>query len=797
MNKRVLKTLEYYKITGRLTKYASSREAAKRFLNMYPSSDVEWVRTRLAETGSAIERLRRGGEPVFRGIAPVSESVKRLKVKATLDMEELLGIAYLLDTATSLLEYGKATAPEGKKDKISSYFEDLIVVPTLVTEIKRCIISADTMADDASAALSFIRKKIGQMDGRVHDELNAIINSCDNKGYLAVSNPTMRDGRYCLPVRAEYKKHFPGVTHDTSGSGGTLFIEPESVVKLNNEYQELIIEEKKEIEKILERLSLFAGEYAEDIDRDHDVLVSLDYIFAKAKYSRDIRAKVPGITTDGRVVLKNARHPLLPVDSARPVDIRLGDDFNILVVTGPNTGGKTVSLKTMGLLALMAMSGLPVPAESGTSISMFDELYADIGDEQSIEQSLSTFSSHMKNIVKILERVNERTMVLLDELCSGTDPTEGAALAASILDYMRERKVRAMATTHYAELKVYALTTDSVENACLEFNVETLSPTYRLLIGIPGKSNAFAISEKLGLKKAIVSAAKSRIDKDQANFEDLITDLEESRLTIEREREEIARLKDETKDLALKLKAKEEKLISSREKILREAKDQAADILKDAKSLADETIRDFRKLKDGSADMKQMEAKRTKVREAISEKTKDAGGRLAYEEPEQKKKLSAETIRVGDIVFVTTLGMDGVITALPKDDGKYGVQVGILKTFAELKELAAPKDSRPAESNVKNSKANYDKGVIARASFISPEIMLIGKTVDEALGALDKYLDDAYLSNLESVRIVHGKGSGALRDAVHRYLKKQSYVKKYHLGEYGEGDAGVTIVEFK
>lgn len=801
MNRKVLKTLEYYKITSRVAGYASSKEAARRLTNLSPFDPVkqsDQMKKALDETESAMLRIGRAGEPHFRGIVPVSDPVKRLKVGATLDMNELLSIAYLMDTATELVQYDASSAPEGKKDKVSSYFENIVAVPTLASEIKRCILSADEMADDASAALSLIRKKLGQMDGRVHEELNSIINRGDNRNYLTGSSATMRDGRYCLPVRAEHKKHFPGVTHDMSGTGSTLFIEPESVVRLNNEYQELLLEERKEIEKILQKLSAFAGEYADDIKNDHDVLVELDLIFAKAKYARDLKCKKPVVEIGGVVDLRAARHPLLDQSLARPVDIKLGEKYHLLVVTGPNTGGKTVSLKTLGLLTLMGMSGLLIPAESGSRINAFEEIYADIGDEQSIEQSLSTFSSHMKNITWILNHVNSRTLVLLDELCSGTDPTEGAALAASILDYLREKKVYAMATTHYAQLKVYAMTTEDVENACLEFDVETLSPTYRLLVGIPGKSNAFAISEKLGLKRSVVESAKGRIDKEQANFEDLIADLERSRVTIEKEQAEIAKLKDETRELELKLKAKEEKLNSSRDRILREAKDEAADILKDAKNLADETIRDFRKYSQtGEHDIKQMEKSRTKVREAISEKMKDSEGLRKKETAEKLKKLDTGALKTGDAVHVISLGMDGTIVSEPHE-GKVTVQVGILKSTVPVTDLAAPQ-SAPAKTNERKPKVSvsYDRGMLNRAAYVSPELMLIGKTVDEALLALDKYLDDAYMSHLESVRIVHGKGTGTLRDAIHRYLRKQSIVKKYHLGEYGEGDAGVTIVEFK
>ncbi len=793
MNKKVQKTLELNKIIDRLSGFATSKQAKRMCYRLRPSNDEATVKHNLDLTDSANARFRRNTGISFSGLKSVTETVNRIHTGVILESSELLDIASTLETAENVKTYSDATRPDSGKDALCSLFEQIQPLPALSGEIRRCIISADEFADDASATLKNIRRRIGGMDGAIHDELNRICNKGENRTYLSNPNFTMRNGRFCLPVKAEHKSHFPGITHDQSGSGNTLFIEPASVVKLNNDLQQLLLDEKKEIEKILADLTNLAADVKDEILSDERILTELDFIFAKARLASAMNAFLPHINCDGKILLKQARHPLLDPAKAVPIDIGLGYDYNLCVITGPNTGGKTVSLKTVGLLTLMAQCGLLIPASPGSDICIFDEVYADIGDEQSIEQSLSTFSSHMKNISWITDHVNEKCLVLFDELCAGTDPTEGAALATSILDYLLKLNVRCVATTHYAELKVYALSTDGVENACLEFDVETLSPTYRLLVGIPGKSNAFAISEKIGLKKALVDDARKRISSTEASFEDLYASLEESRVTIEKEREEIARLKDEARLLTLKLTTKQEKLDGSRDKILKDANEEAARILKEAKDLADSTIRDFNKYGSaGNPDMKEMERKRAEVRQALDDKREKS----TAEKRPAPSHTAPKDLRIGDTVHVISMDLDGTVHSLPDAKGILTVSMGIMKSKVPLSDIAVIKES-PAERKPKKATAHTGKLLSDKALYVSPEILLIGKTVDEALQELDKYLDDAYLSHLSSVRIVHGKGTGALRNAVHSHLKKLPYVASFNLGEYGEGDAGVTICNFK
>ncbi len=794
MNKKVQKTLEFNKIIDRLSGYATSKQAKRMCFRLRPSNDESCVRKDLDATDCAFARYSRNTGISFSGLKSVTETVNRIHTGVILECNELLNIASTLETAENVKEYASSTTPESGKDAVSSLFEQIKPLPAVSSEIRRCILSEDEFADDASATLKNIRRKIGGMDGAIHDELNRILSKGDNRTYLSNPNFTMRNGRFCLPVKAEHKSHFPGVTHDQSGSGNTLFIEPASVVKLNNDLQQLLLDEKKEIEKILADLTNLAAEVKDEILTDERVLTELDFIFAKARLAKDMRATKPNINRDGKILLKQARHPLLDPAKAVPIDIGLGYDYNLCVITGPNTGGKTVSLKTVGLLTLMAQSGLMIPAAPGSCICVFDEVYADIGDEQSIEQSLSTFSSHMKNITWITDHSGDKCLVLFDELCAGTDPTEGAALATSILDYLLKHNVRCVATTHYAELKVYALSTDGVENACLEFDVETLSPTYRLLVGIPGKSNAFAISEKIGLKKELVDDARSRISSTEASFEDLYASLEESRVTIEKEREEIARLKDEARLLTLKLTTKQEKLDGNRDKILRDANEEAARILKEAKELADSTIRDFNKY--GSAinpDVKEMERKRAEVRKALDDKREKS----VAEKKTPTNNVAPKDLKIGDSVHVISMNLDGTVHSLPDSRGFLTVSMGILKSKVSLNDIAKIEEDPPKDRRKKMQAGHTGKLMSDKALYVSPEILLIGKTVDEALQELDKYLDDAYLSHLTSVRIVHGKGTGALRNAVHSHLKKLPYVASFGLGEYGEGDAGVTICNFK
>ena len=679
-----------------------------------------------------------------------------------------------------------------RSDSLSELFDGLEPLSPLCDEIRRCIISVDEISDDASSNLKSIRRSIRSTGDRIHVQLNQMLNNQNVRNCLQDFVITMRNGRYCLPVKAEAKSQITGMVHDQSSSGSTLFIEPMAVVNLNNELKELSIKEQDEIAVILATLSAKAGEYIPAIETDYQILTELDFIFAKAAYALEYNGITPHFNTERKIRILKGRHPLLDAKKVVPIDISLGSDFDQLVITGPNTGGKTVSLKTVGLLTLMGQAGLPIPAGDRSELAVFDDIFADIGDEQSIEQNLSTFSSHMTNIIHILKEANEHSLVLFDELCAGTDPTEGAALAVSILSYFHSRGIRTMATTHYSEIKIYALTTGGIENACCEFDVETLSPTYRLLIGIPGKSNAFAISKKLGLSDTLIDDARTRISSNEQNFEDLLSDLEASRITIEKEQAEINRYKSEITALKQQLKNKQEKLDESRDAILRKAKEEANQILQEAKDTADEAIRNFNKYGTTRPSIQEMEKQRTNIREkmAANEKKSSKEKETAIYNPKVPKKL-----RIGDSVKVLSMNLTGTVHSLPNAKGDLFVQMGILRSQVNIKDLVLIEDAAPGSK--KYAKTGAGKLKMSKSASVSTEINLIGKTVDEAIALLDKYLDDAYLAHLPSVRIVHGKGTGALRSAVQSHLKRQSYIKSFHLGEFGEGDAGVTIAEFK
>ena len=786
MNEKVLKTLEYNKILNQLSEYACSPEAKKRCLALRPITDKVQIEQLQLQTKDALSRLFRCGNLSFSGVHSVNDSLKRLEIGASLSAAELLSICSLLEAAKRVKAFSRSEKEEVPDDSLTGFFTEIEPLTPLYDEIKRCILAEDEIADDASSTLRSIRRSMRGMNDRIRAQMNNMINNSTTRSYLQDAVITMRDGRYCLPVKAEAKSQIPGMVHDQSSSGSTLFIEPMAVVNLNNEYKELLLKEKDEIEKILENLSRLTANFSEQIATDYTILAELDFIFAKAV--------APTFNNEGYLHIKKGRHPLLDKKKVVPIDVMLGRDFKLLIVTGPNTGGKTVSLKTVGLLTLMGQSGLHIPASERSELGIFEEVFADIGDEQSIEQSLSTFSSHMTNIIRILKKVNDRSLVLFDELCAGTDPTEGAALAISILSRLHLYGARTMATTHYSELKVFALSTPDVENACCEFNVETLSPTYRLLIGIPGKSNAFAISEKLGLGKDLIEDAKTRISENDENFEDLLADLEKSRVTIEKEQAEINRYKQEIQSLKERLEQKQEKLDASRDKILRDANEEAFRILKEAKDVADETIRNFNKYGKANAPMSEMEKERTRLRDKMNASQKKLADQKKNAVPNHKvpKKL-----QIGDTVKVISMNLKGTVHTLPNAKGDLYVQMGILRSLVNINDLILIDEDSPMMSGAKANKTGAGKIRMSKSATISPEINLIGKTTDEAIALLDKYLDDAYLSHLGSVRIVHGKGTGALRNAVHTYLKRQKHVKSYHLGEYGEGDAGVTIAEFK
>ena len=794
MNEKVLHTLEYNKILDQLTEYAFSADAKSRCQKLRPITDRAQIEQLQQQTSDALSRLFKYGSLSFSGVTDIRDSLKRLEIGGALSAIELLRVCSLLESAKRAKACARSQDDNDQPDdSLTSLFAGIEPLTPLYDEIRRCILSEDEIADDASSTLHSIRRSMRGMNDKIRAQMNSMINNTTTRSYLQDTVITMRDGRYCLPVKAEAKSLVPGMIHDQSSTGSTLFIEPMAVVNLNNEYKELQLREQEEIEVILAGLSNLTASYATQLLADYELLTELDFIFARAAFAQTYNGVAPLFNDDGRIHIRKGRHPLLDPKKVVPIDVRLGEDFRLLIVTGPNTGGKTVSLKTVGLLTLMGQSGLHIPASERSELGIFDEVFADIGDEQSIEQSLSTFSSHMVNIIRILEQVNDRSLVLFDELCAGTDPTEGAALAISILSKLHLYGARIRATTHYSELKVYALSTPGVENACCEFDVATLSPTYRLLIGIPGKSNAFAISEKLGLPTDLIADAKGRISKSEGDFEDLIADLEKSRSTIEREQLEINQYKAEIESLKEKLEQKQERLDSSRDKILREANEQAYNILKEAKDVADETIRNFNKYGKAGAPVSEMEKERTKLRGKMDK---------AAQKMSEQKKASVpnhnvpKKLRIGDSVKVISMNLKGTVHSLPNARGDLYVQMGILRSLVNINDLILlEEDAAPGTKKFQKTSAGKIK--MSKSASVSTEINLIGKTTDEAIPLLDKYLDDAYLAHLPSVRIVHGKGTGALRNAVQAHLKRLKYVKSFHLGEFGEGDAGVTIAEFK
>ena len=792
MNHKVLNTLEYHKILELLAGYASSEEVKRRCLKIHPLTDIHRINELQQNTKDALSRLYKNSNITFSGVCNVRASLKRLDIGASLNTTELLHICSLLEAAKRAKAYNRTDREEEQVDSISPLFAEIEPLTPLHEEIRRCILSEDEIADDASPALSKIRKSIRGMNDRIHAQLTTIMSNTTTRTYLQDAVVTMRDGRYCLPVKAEAKGNVPGMVHDQSSSGSTLFIEPMAVVNLNNELKALFIKEQEEINVILSDLSNQVANFSMAILTDYTALSELDFIFAKANLAKSYNGIAPIFNERGYINIRKGRHPLLDAKKVVPIDVTMGDTYKQLIVTGPNTGGKTVSLKTVGLLTLMGQSGLHIPAADRSELAVFEEVFADIGDEQSIEQSLSTFSSHMVNIVKILNQADDRSLVLFDELCAGTDPTEGAALAISILNKLHQYGAITMATTHYSELKVYALTSDGVENACCEFDVETLSPTYRLLIGIPGKSNAFAISSKLGLSDNIIEDARTRLGQKDVDFEDLLSNLEASRQTIEKEQLEINRYKSEVEDLKKKLEQKQEHLDQSREKILQKANEEALSILKEAKDLADETIRNFNKYGQGTAPMSQMEKERTSLRNKMSEKEKNLSG---IKKQEAVNHNVPKKLRIGDSVKVLSMNLKGTVHTLPNAKGDLYVQMGILRSLVNINDLILiNEDPSPVTKKYGNGSGKIK---MSKSASVSTEINLIGKTTDEAIAELDKYLDDAYIAHLPSVRIVHGKGTGALRSAVHNHLKRLKYVKSFHLGEFGEGDAGVTIAEFE
>ena len=791
MNAKVLRVLEYDKVIRILEAKATSDPGRELCRSLEPMTDLSEIEKAQTETADPLTRIFQKGSINFGSNKSLGMCLRSLEIGSTLSMEELLRIAGLLENTARVKHYGRSEREEEQTDSLSEYFNCLEPLTPLSSEIRRCILSEDEMADDASPALKKIRRSMTLTGEKIHNQLAGMVNG-PARSYLQDAVITSRDGRYCIPVKAEYKSQVPGMVHDQSSTGSTFFIEPAAVVSLNNQLRELEIEEQKEIAVILAELSARASEHCTDIAENQKLMTLLDFIFAKAAMAMDLNATRPLFNEEHYIRIRQGRHPLLDRKKVVPIDVELGERFDLLIITGPNTGGKTVSLKTVGLFTLMGQAGLHIPALDRSQLSVFTEVFADIGDEQSIEQSLSTFSSHMTSIVSILKHADADSLCLFDELGAGTDPTEGAALAIAILNFLHDRGIRTMATTHYSELKIYALSTDFVENACCEFDVETLRPTYRLLIGIPGKSNAFAISKKLGLSDDIIAAAKEQIDEQDVSFEDVISNLEESRITIEKEQRQIEAYKKEVESLKKKLQEKNDKIDQARDRILREANEKARDILQDAKNVADETIRVFQKAGPG-ASMKELEKTRQKLRGNIDDKNSKLSV-SAKKEP-KAPSLKPEQLKKGDAVRVVSMGLKGTVSSLPDAKGNLFVQCGILRTSTNIKDLVRIEEATITAPNLQ--KTGSGKIRMSKSFSISPEINLLGKTVDEALAALDKYLDDAYLAHLESVRVVHGKGTGALRNAVQQHLRRVKYVKSFRQGEYGEGDAGVTIVVFK
>ena len=794
MNPKALKTLEYNKIIDKLTEFAGSALAKEMCRNLQPSTDLYEIQALQKETSDALSRIYQKGAVSFRGVRDIRGSIKRLEIGAIIGINELLSICSLLDVCSKVKAYSRNDRDPDFEDSLEAMFQALQPLTPVSSEIRRCIASEEELNDDASPALFKIRRSMRQINDKVHAQLQTMVNG-SARTYLQDAVVTMRNGRYCIPVKAEHRGQIPGMIHDQSSTGSTLFVEPMAVIKLNNDLRELELKEEKEIEMILATLSARCGEETEALRDDLDLLTKLDFIFARAQLSRSMNGTQPDFNEEGRILIKKGRHPLLDKKKVVPIDIQLGKDFELLIITGPNTGGKTVSLKTVGLFTLMGQAGLHIPAFDHSELSVFHEVFADIGDEQSIEQSLSTFSAHMTNTVSSLKEADDRSLVLFDELGAGTDPTEGAALAIAILSNLHRRGSRVMATTHYSELKVFALSTPGVENGCCEFDVETLRPTYRLLIGVPGKSNAFAISQKLGLSQDIIEEAKTHLTKQDEDFEDLLADLEQKRVTIEQERDQINSYKEEIRELKQRLESKQEKLDLSRDKILREANEQARNILQEAKDYADTTIRNFQKYgKAAGVSAKDMEKERGKLREKMSTVDKKLSAKNAAPK-KSHKQLTAKDLHIGDSIKVLSLNLKGTVSTLPDAKGNLFVQMGILRSQVNIRDLEKLDDTVITGGNF--SKTGSGKIKMSKSASVSTEINLLGKTVDEAIMELDKYLDDAYIAHLPSVRIVHGKGTGALRKGVHNYLRRQKHVKSYRLGEFGEGDAGVTIVEFK
>ena len=784
MNNKVLQILEFNKIIEKLTAYASCEPGVRLCSKLRPDIDFHTIVQNQEETAAAVNRLRLFGNLTFPSVSDIGESLKSLAVDSSLSLNELYKIKILLEVVEKAYSYKEKADNENYSDSLSEYFEELSPVKDLKKELDRCIVSEDQVADSASSNLSKLRRQLKNIESRLHTELNNILQA--HREYMMDAIITQRNGSYCLPIKSEYKNRVQGIIHDQSSTGSTVFIEPIDIVRMNNEIKEIEIAEALEIEKILFDLSKNTAAYTYELDINNKLVAKLDFIYAKARLANQMKASKPLFNEDSVIELKEARHPLLDPKQVVPVNISLGSGYKLLIITGPNTGGKTVLMKTVGLLTVMGQSGLHIPAFDGSRLSVYKNVFADIGDEQSIEQNLSTFSAHMKNIIYILKAADDKSLCLFDELGAGTDPTEGAALAIAVLDELKRRGSSIMASTHYSELKVYALNTEGVENASCEFDVETLRPTYRILIGVPGKSNAFAISQKLGLPMDIISEARKHISSDAISFEDLITKLETDRIALEKSRLEIEKKEREISSLKSSYDKSLEKINSQKEKLLEKARQEAQSILEEAKETADSTIRNINKIASGLG--APLEKERDRLRNSIKENESKNKKNIVKSSPAKK----VESVNIGDSVFIHSLNLKGTVSTLPNDKGILTVQTGIISSKVNINDLELLDEKN--DNTLKRTATRRSQGL--KSLHISPEVNLIGMNVDEACSVLDKYLDDALLAHLEYVRIIHGRGSGALQKGIHAYLKRQSFVKSFKLAEFDDGGNAVTIVRF-
>ncbi|MEI3163526.1 MAG: endonuclease MutS2 [Lachnospirales bacterium] len=786
MNSKTLRVLEFNKIIDKLRQYASSDLGKAIVDKLEPSTDINEIKLNQRETSEAVSMILKKGSLGLGGLRNVGEYIKRVNISGVLNIEELLHIGDFLRVSRRAKDYAKSESKNDSFPVLEPQFNSIETVSDLEREIERCIPSPTEVADDASRALREIRRNIKIANDRIKEQLNSIIHSNTYKNMLQEAVITIRNERYCVPIKQEYKNAFAGLIHDQSATGATVFIEPISIVQLNNKIKELHNKEKIEVERILALLSAKVAENGDVILANADILAHIDFVFAKAELSIKMNGTEPKFNTKGYVNIKKARHPLLDSATVVPTNIYIGGKFNTLLITGPNTGGKTVSLKTLGLFTLMGQAGLHISAFDNSELAVFDDVFADIGDEQSIEQSLSTFSGHMTNIVSILNSVTPNSLVLIDELGAGTDPTEGAALAISIIKYLHAFGARTAVTTHYSELKVFALTTDGIENASCEFDVETLRPTYRLLIGVPGKSNAFAISQRLGLPEHIINEAKEVLSHEDIRFEDVITDLEISRKSLVIEQEKAEEYRKEAQRLRSEAQKQRNKLDEQREKIIRQANEKARAIISDAKDEADAIIKEMRKLQKEGINAKTLEEQRSKLKEKMSKAESKLVDKKNYKVPDKLVK--------GDRVKIHSLNQSGIVSVPPNKNGDVVIKAGIMTVTVNIKDLSLDTNEEQLTYQPKKYANNISR---RKRSNVSAEVDLRGMMALEALDKLDKYLDDVYLAGLSPVTIIHGKGTGALRKAVHEYLRTNPRVKSYRLGQYGEGEAGVTVVEMK